>query len=392
MILYEPTPADGGFVPPKSTAPRALKVDMPHEPPAEVLKVDFKIDNDDPMFKHDSSESRVTIEDKQGKVTPAKEVETKVETKAEEKKEEVQKKVVGLKPPSAPKEEKKEEKKEEEVKQIVPPSKDAKVVRDYSGYSEEEVSHFKQMSDAAYKWTSEQLKTKKQQEGNTFLQHPDAYTLAPKFQELRAKVTFASKEAEYWKSCLAQLDLGNPIKDLVGFDNNGNLQLGNEYKPSKELEENVRMVMQKAYGTAQTFAAELQEFPTKFKSNVTNDLQAIESERKKRFAWASDPKFLDYTLDMGQQGEMTVKAIRQSIIDLFPPYLRNSPSTEVCADLFVALRIQDAELREAKSGKNIVAQEKADEERAEPSSEVKPAKAANSVNGVKEFSLSGMPS
>ena len=386
-ILLDPNPTDGGFVPPKSTAPRALKVDMPHEPPAEVLKVDFKIDGDDPLFKHDASDSRVTVEDKQGKVTPAKEVETEV--KPEEKK------VVGLKLPGTEKKVEKKEAKAEEVKQIVPPTKGEKVVRDYSGYSDEEVSNFKQMSDSSYKWVTEQLKAKKEFEknkDNTFLQHPDAYTLTPKFQELRGQLTNAAKEANYWKQCLAEIDAGKPIKDLIGFDANGNPQFGNEYQPSKELEENVRMAMQRAYGAVQTTNNELQQFPTKFKASVSDDMRAIEDERKRRFSWVADPKYLDATLDMGNAGEMTVKAVRQSVIDLFPPYLRNNPATEVCGDMFVAIRILEGQLREANGTKKIEVQDKSDEKRAEPSSEVKPAKQIGAVNGVKEFSLSGMPS
>src|ERR1017187_5980852 len=79
IILLDPDPVDGGYVPPKSTTPKMVTVQQAKEPPKEVLEQEFKIDKS--IFNHDSNEGTVTVEDKSGNSTPAKMVE-KTEDKA----------------------------------------------------------------------------------------------------------------------------------------------------------------------------------------------------------------------------------------------------------------------------------------------------------------------
>lgn len=407
-ILLDPNPAEGGSPKPitntpKSNLPTPIKVvEQAHTPPPEVLKQEFKMD--DGLFDSKPEEGRTIIQDKSGLEKEAKLVKPEGETEVveakekapairEEKKEEPEekqeeKKPSFLKPPV----EKKEEKQKAEVKQVVPKEKQA---RDLTGFSEEEASHLRQMSNAAFEFTAKLIKEKKELEkskDNTFLQHPDAYTLSPQYKELSSKTTLAQREGEYWTACLEQLEQGNPIRDLNGWNADGTPVLGTEYKPTTRLVEQVRLAMSNAYNIAQQSAKELQAYPQQFKTNIQKDLGTIQEERAKRFAWVADPKFLDYTLDMGDGNEVPIKEIRKNFIDWFPPYLQSNPATEAAADLFVAFRIQSLELEQARNGQKTAEVKQEEIKRGEPSSSTKPGKQPDAINGVREFTLAGLPS
>jgi hypothetical protein len=139
---------------------------------------------------------------------------------------------------------------------------------------------------------------------------------------------------------------------------------------------------------------EIQQYPTRFKQQMVQDMQAIEQERKERFAWVADPKLLDHDVEVGDNGETRkVHEIRQDFKSLFPAYLANSPGVDVASDLMVALVIQGAQLREAQKGKQVAEIRKEEIKRGEPSSD-----AVNNSNGKvahkgipSVFSLEGMP-
>lgn len=378
------------FVPPKASPTASLKPAMPSTPPPEVLKMDF---SDDPTLDT-SGETRIVTEDKNGVTAPVKQVDSTVVqpevSKSEATKPEVKlpekKQSNILKPPGEKKETPVAGK--EVVKPINLPSRE-KILRNYSGFSDEEVAHFKQMSDGAYKFTSELIKKSKELEKDTFLQHPEAYTLSPEYKETQNEINRASVEGDYWKQCLMAIKRGESFKPAVKWEN-GQLVTGNELKPNEEIEEAVRANMNACYQVAQDNKGKLSAHVDTFKKRITSDLQAINQEQAARFPWVADPKLLNYTIPIEGVGDLSVKQIRTDFINLFPPYHRNNPGVDVAANLFVALRIANAELQEAKSGQQIAEIKQAEVARAEPSSEVKPAPVGDPIGGVKEFSLSGL--
>jgi len=401
-MAYEPT-----FTPPKTVNPPSITPQVSHEPPPEIAKMEFKLD---PTISTESDPTRVTVEDKSGiskpveTAKPVEQAEEKKETPErgpdgkflpKEKKEEVveEKKEEPnaiLKPPAS--EKKEAAKGEEKVKLFVPPGKEEKKARDYSGFTPEEQTHLKQMSNEAFTFTSNLIKQLASLKDASFLQHPDAYTLSPEYRETQTAIQFAVKEGNYWRDALANVKKGEAITPITGWDDKGNPVLGAEIQPNEQVEEAVRAAMQNCFAVAQQKQGSLNQVQKTFQDRVKSDLQMIQSERARRFGWVSDPKILDYTIQVDGIGEMTVGQIRNSFIDLFPPYLRNNPGTETAADLFVALRIQAAELAQALNGKQTEAIKKEEVARAEPSSETKPAKQVEPVGKVREFSLAGLPS
>lgn len=379
----------------KQAVPNIIKIEQAKEPPKEILEQTFEMPPD--LLKAD--ETKVIVQDKSGIDKPVeKQVEKPIEKPAEkqvaEKKEEKkeEKKVSSfLKPPSNKEDDKKVEDKKETVKQIVLPSKDK---RDLSSYSQEEQAVLRQMSNEAFEFTSKLIASQRElskNKDNMFYQHPNAYLLSPQFQEHSSKLTLAQKEAGYWQSCLESLEEGKPIKQLEGWDEAGNPVFGAEIQPTKRVEELVRLNMTTCYGVIKEQQTALKNLPQTFGSRVKEDLKAIQDERSARFAWVADPKLLDYTLEVDGIGQVSLKQIKENIVNLFPAYLRSNPAVEVVGDLMIALKIQDAELKEARAGKNVAEIKQEELKRGEPKSSVKPGSEPKGIGGVTEFSLSGMP-
>lgn len=410
------------FVPARAgTTPSGIKVAMPKDPPKEVLESTFDTSGipdsveDIPVQQLPPNENKETVEvikpvvEGQKQEPEKKEVAPTDETSKEEKKE-------------APKEEKKEvvkkpgttfddvvklpedKKKKEEVsqaakvlasakKQIAPPEK---VVRDYSGYSPEQVRELKQMSDSAYRYTTDLIKQNQELQklkDSSYLQHPQAYVLHPQFQQLQQDGYYAQQELQHWQEQLMQCKAGKPYKELVGYDKNGNAVLSEEKQPTPSAEEDLRLRIQQTVNGMQNINAQLQNIPKQFNQQMMQDLQAIEQEQKARFKWEEDPRYLDATLNL-DGNDTPLRKIRQDFTSIFPPYLQNSIGVKVASNLFVAMIIQGQQLKAALSEQaveQILEQEKQNQE---PSSRLSP-KTESPTNGkfggIKEFSMEGMP-
>lgn len=389
----------------------APKVEMPKEPPKEVLSQTFSDAGLPPL---DGSEGGQVVKNEDNKViekaTPQgaesqqpvkKEVKsddtTKVDdTKKEEKKDDSLKTTSVLKAPSTA--ENKEEKtvdkggeKKEIVKQITPP---AKGEFDYTGFSVEEKGYLENMSKPARVFAGKLIKDNKELaklKDSNYLQHPEAYQLSPEFRELQVDYQKISFEAKHWGEQLALCKLGKNIRDIEGYDKNGNPIFSKEMKPTDEMEEQIRTLMQQAYATSNTIKGKVQEYPTKFQKQIGVDQQAIEQECKARFAWESDPKLMDYTVNVEGVGDKSLKQVRQDFMSLFPTYMHNSVALRVASNLMIAMVIQKAELDEARAGRQVADTKVEEAKRTEPNSTVKPGKEPDSINGVRTFSTDGMP-
>lgn len=266
--------------------------------------------------------------------------------------------------------------------------------RDYTGFSTEEVSAFKQMSNEAFALSSKVIKENrelKKLEGSTYLQHEHAYILDPEFQQTNVRAQRVRSEAEHWRQQLVLADAGKAIKPIRGWDNRtGQMVLGEDIQPNAGLIEDIRSNFNTCQNMGGQLAQQLEGFPQKYSSRIKEDTQAVEHEIKTRFAWEADPKLMDHTLSVEFEDgprELSLKQIKEDFTGLFPPYLRQSLGVRVAANMMIALKIQDAQLKQFQAGAQV--QETLKEERrlGEPTSEVRPAAQATgkAVNGVTEF-------
>ena len=397
MKLFAPDgKPSGGFTPPKVPTSNITPMKAV-TPPKEVLERNFEMDpsllNSDSTRAtgtegKDVSKTELKIDSTPGNTNIKAPIQTKEEV---EKVEETTPKPNDIKsiltPPGG--------KKEEKIKQIVPPSKE-KITRDYSGLDNDTIAHFKQMSDGAYKWARAKLneiKKLKELEGATFLQHPDAYTLSPDFKENQTQIQLASQESNLWQQALLSCRAAKPFKIPVGYNQDGSFKMSEDIQPTDAAELNLQRAMLECDNAQRQLTGKLDNLKQGFSQRAQNDNQMIQAEMQKRFAWVADPSLLDYTIEIGGIGPKKLSEIKEDVKSLFPPYYRNMAPTEVCANLMVALRIQSAQL-EAALANQKVAETKHDElKRAEPNSIIKPAEpGGEAINGVRSFSLEGLPS
>lgn len=428
-ILFEPQVTDTGSAPlapaPSSvpTSSQPIKPVQASSPPPEVLKQTFSAED---MPELDASEGRAIIEDKFGREVKQPEVTSNSESgKPKQSKPVPQAKgapsvatigaeggrtvAVGGKDGieasevpqgteqvnkflKAPSTEKKEDKpkvdsKQQVEKRVEVPTKDDV---DYTSFSQQEVDHLKNMSKPARKFTADLIKQNRELAKNkdgVYYQHPQAYTLLPEYQQANEDISAHMQEGQYWESQLKLVKLGKPFRSPQGWDKNGKLVLGGEITQydADDVEEKMRRQIGVCYNAGQQKQQQLQQFAGQFQQGIQRDSQLIEQERSKRFAWAADPKLLDYTIEIEGLGERSIKQIRDDIINVFPSYQRHTPGVQVCADLMVAMRLQAAELAEAKAQSSVSNTKLEEAQRAEPSSTGRPDSSGKSFGGVKSF-------
>jgi hypothetical protein len=265
--------------------------------------------------------------------------------------------------------------------------------RDYNGFSDEEARAAKQMSNDAFSLYQKAVKDRnelvKVKDEQTYMQHPQAYVLDPGFQSVKNDLLFAQKEASHWEQQLINMDAGQELIPITGFNTQtGEAIHGQPIKPSKAIEEKVRMMIHNCYNVSQQLQGKLQEYPTKYQANVQKDLQAVQDYRKQQFGWVNDPSLLDYSINVEGLGERTLKQVRDDVQSIMPKWMHSHPLVSVVGDLVIALRIKQAELAEASSAQNVQQVKKSEQELVEPSSKSKPAGGrGGAVHGITEFQV-----
>jgi hypothetical protein len=396
-LLLDPAEKESGGAAPITPAPVAkTPVTSPSHAPKAAReltdtekKVEFKVDNTDPIFSKDTS---VKSSELKGEVkdvnAPAAPVLGEPAVKPPADKEPVKPKV------AEPKVADPEPKSKPTIEPIVPKTTPVKEF-DYTGYSEHEVQVLKQMSTSAKDFTIKLLKEKKDLEKHKdgqFMQHPNAYTLDPQYGKLQEDVYYYNKETEYWQEQLSKAKAGDTWQPLKGWTKDGQPVAGDPAPASASAEEQIRLMMNRCYTAVETKQNELKQFAGNYKQRLTTDTKAINEERAKRFGWVANPEILKAPVEIAPGLIKSVAEIREDLISLFPPYMQHTQGVEVAADLFAALQIYGQELREAKAGKQV-AEVKAEEvARAEPTSKNGAVDSGRPTIGkVKEFSLAGLP-
>jgi hypothetical protein len=339
------------------------------------------------------AESEITLSD-----APIVKIEEKAAPKVEEKPEE--KKSI-LKAPADSKVEAKvtpetkgATEKKEIVKPIVPPAKTDEF--DYSGFSQQEVVNLKNMSRQSRDYTANLIKQNKELAGlkdSTYLQHPEAYTLSPEYQENVTKVNRALTEGQLWERALLDIRAGKETyQQPIGINEKGQIVLSEPVKPTDRddirISNNIMACNQAATQSRNT----LQGLPQQFKQRIDQDLQTINQVQAERFSWVADPKILDYTVEVPGLGEKKLGDIKSEFKGMFPVYLRNNIAVDVASNLWITMQIQAAELRQAQQGKQIAEIQKDEIRRGEPSSSAHDGDKGKKIGSGAEFTLDGFPS
>lgn len=267
--------------------------------------------------------------------------------------------------------------------------------RDYTGYDEETVKAFKNMSDPAF-----QLMKKVVDERNNlvktkqdhYLQHPDAYTLTTEYNDLNNRAFLASAERDFWKQQLINVRAGKDWYGLQGFDpKTGKPVLSAPQKPSDEVEIEIQNAMTQMTGLTQQLQQQGQQMVQSFKQRYEGDIAAINAEQAKQFGWVADPKGLEDKVHIGGElGDRTVKQIKDDLLGMLPQYRRGDVLAELSSNMYAGIRILQARIRELETQTAVAVEKKEEILRAEPSATI----TGSSDNGKKKglvFDLEGMP-
>lgn len=379
--------------------------------PDEALKTDFSLDNfeveqlpeqetkeessDDLKSKAEEAAKQTTQEAlKKAVEAPAKkEPSSEEETQEEEVKQEEKKPAIKsvLKPPQKKEEVKAGEKQDtkQETKPILPPEK-KKVVRDYAGYSDEQVRTFKQMSDEAYSYVTNLLKETDNLKKNTYLQHPEAYKLSPEYSQNVTSYQRADWESRYWESQLEAIEAGKPIKPFQGWDNKtGQPVFGDDIQPTKAIENKIQQAILACTTEARRLQGEVRQYPQRYKTQTAQELNNVEDWRKQNFGWNSDESLLDHSVEIEGLGDRTLKQIKEDVNTMVPSFLHSSPLHPVVQDLAIAVRILQAEKASLMAELGTKTTIKEEKELVEPNGKGKQPDKRNlsKVNGMTEFSV-----
>ncbi len=392
-------------------APDAGKIPtpvMPSEPPKEVKEMTFSIN---PEVLGQSGDSTIKIDGKDVKTDVAaikqdapkkdepvlkapKEEIAKVESKvpADTPKDEVKKEEPKsiLKPPTtevkvdtSKKEEPKATDKKPEL--ITPVKPDGHDAFDYSSFNPQEQINLKNMSRQSREYTANLIRENKQLaalKDSTYLQHEQGYTLSPEYQEIQQRNYFAQTEAKCWERALLNIKAGKNFQNIVGFDQKtGQPIMSQEQDPTDQDEIRISNNLTLCSQHIGQYNNALQVYPQRFRQQVQSDLQAIEQTQKERFAWVADPKLLEYSINVDGE-DKKVRDIKEDFKNILPIYRRNDILADVASNLFVAMVIQGAELKEARNGQQIAEIKKQEATRAEPTSD-------NVDNVVKKTEING---
>jgi hypothetical protein len=383
---------------------KGAKPQMPLEPPKEVKEMTFAppppdffdqssttitTDNGTRITETTSNDGMI-VEDKEkpkaGEVIPAKKEdapiippkkdETIVPIKKDEKKEEPK---AILKPPteSKPGVPTPTDKKNQLPKEapIAPPAPKDKDEFDYTGYSPQEATNLKNMSRQSRDWVASLVKDKKALEplkDSTYLQHEQAYTLNPEYQDMTKSVQLAQLEGNFWREQLLKIKVGKPFRDLQGFKPDGTPMLSEERQPTDSDELRVANNYSLCTQETQRRFGKLQEYPNQFKSRIASDLGAISQKQAELFAWVQNPTLMDHSVEIEGRGDVSLKDLKKDFISLIPAYLQKGPIADLASNMFIALQIRNAELREARKTGAVGTIQNEEANRVEPTSQNAP--------------------
>lgn len=374
--------------------PASSKVQI-KEAPAEVLKQDFDGDIDTEGFPRDAAEA---VEAYKPEQLPEK-IEGNSSTNATEK--------TGAAPTSTKSEltptdaQRTEDRptapaKEAAVKPKANAATETEVVsaepkgRDYSGFSVEEQAVLKKMSNNSFQFATKLMQENKELKNRgegQYYQHQQGYTLDPAYQQVQTDGWYADQESKYWESQLYAMQEGNEWTPLVGYNDDGTFKLGDKRQPTPRDIEQVRRAMNDCMSAKQRFAGQAQAYVQQHSQRIQQDTQVINQEQAKRFAWVADPKQLESTIDVPGVGEKTIGSLKQEFQNLFPTYHRGHVAVDVASNLFAALQIYGARIRELEASNKVSEIKREEVMRGEPKSDTKPQSKGKTVHGINSFDM-----
>lgn len=250
-------------------------------------------------------------------------------------------------------------------------TKTGEEARDYTGFTPEEQAILKQMSNPAFQYAAKNAREYKAlvaQKGtpDTYLQHPEAYSITPEYREASQKVHFATAEQNHWREQLIAIRNGKDWYGLQGYDDKGKPVLSGPNKATDGAEVDVSNALNMLTQKVTEFSGQRDNYAAQFRTRYDTDSAAMKAELAKRFEWVAKPEMLDDKIQLQGIGEVTLKQIQNDFRNIFPAYHHKSPLMDVASNLFIALQIFGTKINELETKLQTEGKLKDDVIRAEP--------------------------
>lgn len=249
---------------------------------------------------------------------------------------------------------------EKKVESTAPSKVEGPTARDYSIFPEEVRDQLKKTSNESFSFIEKTYKDftklqeevkqkdesiKKIQEGglpNQWYEHPDAWQLSPQAIQSQNRLSRLEQEESFWREQISQIQAGNKFRMLRGWNQQGQLVVGEEMEPSKQAETDLFLKLGRYQSEKNSEAVRLNTFAQNYSHQYKAFSQEAEAILDKEWPWRNDDK---------HEGQKA----RKEFLSVLPQELHSNVGFQVAALMYSSLQATREQL--ATKGKEAVKEE-----------------------------------
>jgi hypothetical protein len=209
-----------------------------------------------------------------------------------------------------------------------------KFQRSYEGLNQQEAKIFSDMSTSAYKqlypiyleskqWKAKEEAFQKQlaeAQQTTSYDQEGAWQLSPDYKNLSQSAARLNFETQFCQAQLENLESGQDIVWITSYDQNGNPQYTQPFKPTSKDRAMILGTLAKANQMSMDANNKLQQFEGSYKEKHTGYIQGLQSVRSQLFQGIDLQK---------------LETAAKSKLEQFPSHVRSKPEVKLLAESMV---------------------------------------------------------
>jgi len=221
--------------------------------------------------------------------------------------------------------------------------------RDYSIFPEDVRDQLKKTSNESFGFIEktykeftklqEEVKTKeeslkKYQEGglpNQWYEHPDAWQLSPQAIQSQNRLSRLEQEESFWRDQVTNIQAGERYRMLKGWNQQGQLVVGEEMEPSKQAETDLFLKLGRYQSEKNNEAVRLNTFAQNYAHQYKAFSKEAEAILDKEWPWRNDDK---------HEGQKA----RKEFLSVLPTELHSNQGFQVAALLYSSLQAMREQL------------------------------------------------
>ena len=225
---------------------------------------------------------------------------------------------------------------------------------------------------------------------DSYHEHPNAFILDPQFQTTHGNLTKAEFEAQFYTTQLEQLESGEPIQYLAGYDKSGNPVYGDKIaRPSAKDKVKLASNVSLAHNYAAQFSQQIESIQKNFSTRHKQETDRITSVMTKLIPWEAEPKLLDDVV-VNEKGEKSnVKTFLSKYMEAVPPVFQNHVMSKAWVNTMMVNFLLNQEMAKLRSELDIAKTNQNHQSQAQPTGQFANATSASKFN-TKTFNAKDM--